>query len=250
MKRSTHRSKEAGQSYHDRLRDSSIILNKTARLKSDRVVNFNDRKDLKKLLSEVEEKQKKMALSLLEVAADEKHSKELQKRTGHKVEVTERLKQQRRHAEAAECVVKEEIEKLNKLIDTGSIEKNNTLRYGCKGIGIIKDGTLKVLDGQSIKPRNGHLYIQDSRSIYNGISVTDYNNRIQRPWKLATGKLQAAKLSLQRKLTMQGEDVEVIESLWKKKEKQMFIDDPELKKLFAIKPKGCPSIPDPKLAKS
>ena len=50
--------KDSEKAYHkefDKLRMSSIILNKNARIQSDKIINFNSRTDLKKLLMQVED---------------------------------------------------------------------------------------------------------------------------------------------------------------------------------------------------
>ena len=152
--------KDSEKAYHNRfddLRMNSIILNADARRKSNRGMNFGNREDLKKLLVEWADKQKAATLTIHTINNKHKQENEVRCARGRaKIEMPDKLKNEILRAESLCDVLLEEVEEITKLIDNIGIEeaqRTSVLRFGCKGSGIIKGGTLAVLDGQNIDTR-------------------------------------------------------------------------------------------------
>jgi hypothetical protein len=54
------------------------------------------------------------------------------------------------------------------------------LRYGLMGVGKMRDGILNVIDGQKCgQTIDGTIIIEDARSPYNGMAVSDYRELIK-----------------------------------------------------------------------
>jgi len=248
--------KDTEKIYHDQfdnLRVSSIVLNKNARVRSDKVVNFNARSDLKKLLAELEVKQGTLQNSLIMIEEKQKQENNASTKTGKLSRPNRQLVEERLRIEGTVDVLEEEVEELNKLIgDIGeqAEERKNkyVLKHGPVGVGVLRGNVLSVLDGQNIEAGKNGLKIKDDRSVYNGVLVTSYYERIVKPWKIARSCLKAEQVKLEKKLAGQGRREEFADQ-WEKRRSEIFKDNPDWIKLFAIKVDGCPAMPDPKFVK-
>ena len=247
--------KESEKVYHeqfDNLRMQSIVLNINARRKSERAINFHNRSDLKKLLAEFQEKQNQTNTQLAAIPDKLKEKSEQDKAVGKASKPNQLLLAEQLRTEAACDVLKEEIAELNKLIgDVGEAaeKRSKCLEHGPRGHGIIKANRLVILDGQRIADIEGKLCIVDPRSIYDKISVEVYYEKIMKPWKIASGRLIAEKLKLEKMCIKEGSQ-DTFTERWEERKKQIFQDNPEWQKLFSITNiEGAPAMPDPALAK-
>ena len=243
------------QAYNDKydsLRKFSIVFNEEVRKRSKRILNFGNRKDLKNLLTECNEKQK-LALQTIHTI-NNRHTGENEKRLSYgraKIEMPDKFKNEIFRAEALEDVLMEEAEELIKLLDNVGVEeaeRTAVLKYGCQGTGVIKSGTLVKLDGQTVAGRNGELFIKDDRSPFNGKTTIKYFQYNQTPWCKAKARIAKEKNKLESRLGKQGLNEE-IDKQWAEKSKQLFKDHPEWNDLFSTKLKGCLSMPNPEIAK-
>jgi len=100
-------------------------------------------------------------------------------------------------AEAAEDILKGELEFLEKRLKTlfsdkeEKISANLVLKDGSPGISKLLDGQIVILDGQQCsKNGEGVPIISDERSQYCGMSTSKYFEHIARPWLKQRDKLR------------------------------------------------------------
>ena len=248
--------KDAEQAYHkmfDNLRVRSIVLNMNARIKSERAMNFNSRQDLKVLLGEYKGKEENTKSKLFEINKLQEQTDKINKYQGRTKGISTHSLNERFRTEARLDILTEEIEELDKLIgEIGEQEQKKTnsyiLKYGPRGVGVIKGNILVLLDGQQVAPgKDGSLRIADKNSIYDGIPINAYYDAISKPWKIASQRLKAIEIELQRKCIMQGARAEFTER-WETKRRELLKENGWIK-LFSVKIDGLPLMPDPKLAK-
>jgi hypothetical protein len=104
-------------------------------------------------------------------------------------------------AEAKLDVVNQEIKKLKERLQsfTDAEEKEReqkVLQFGCRGSGRLQGGILREIDFQQVTRIHGVLVITDPLSVFRGLSVIDYRQRICEPWLKATREKYA---TLQKK---------------------------------------------------
>jgi hypothetical protein len=140
--------------------------------------------------------------------------KEQMREQGYRVSDSypKQLNDERLLTEAKLDVLKEELDEINRRLET-YIDKEEAksagmvLVHGLQCFGKLRDGKLESIDGQNVKNIVGVMVICDDRSPYNGLSVTDYRE-LANKWRLQRKEAEKQKLiRLQDEARLKGERI-------------------------------------------
>ena len=131
-------------------------------------------------------------------------------------EMPNEMLQQLHKAEAAQDIVKDEIKKLQEMLNRVSErveqETKKCLPRGPIGSGQLRGGVLVLIDGQEVLPdKQDVLRIHDDRSPYHGMRAADYRETVVPMWRAARDKWQSIKREEEQSAAREGRKVEITE---------------------------------------
>lgn len=156
------------------------------------------------------------------------------------------LVDQLRSLEAQEDVVREEIEYLEQLLSEATrsereFEHSTVLKH--MSVNRMREGVIAEVAGQRVELVDRVPVIVDKRSPYNGMSVADFHKYVSGPWSKARNRIENERRKLEKDLHARGLREEFPQH-WAKKHAELKEKHPEWEKLFSLKLKKRPGLPE------